>query len=305
MRNLIKNIFFSITALAFVASSHISVAYAQKSKAENALLWKITGKNLKKPSFIFGTIHIIDAKDYFLPEGTLSAMESSDRICFEIDMAEMSDMSSMMGMLQKIYMSDGLSIKDLLSEADYKLVSNHFSKQGLPMFFMERMKPMFLTVFASGDINPMSLDQGTMKSYEMEFYSLAKSMKKQTGGLETVDFQISLFDEIPYDVQAKMLVEAVRSGNSDQNGEFSIMIESYKNQNIEKLASLINSSESSISGFEDALLFKRNSSWIPLMETQMAKEPTFFAVGAGHLGGEKGVINLLRKTGYKVKPVFE
>jgi uncharacterized protein YbaP (TraB family) len=305
MSRLFKSIFFSIATISFIVSSHFSAVHAQKTKGDNALLWKVTGKNLKKPSYVFGTIHIIDAKDYFLPVGTLSAMESSDRICFEIDMAEMSDMSSMMGMMQKIYMEDGLSIKDLLSESDYKLVSDHFSKQGLPMFFMEKMKPMFLTVFASGDINPMSLDKGTMKSYEMEFYSLAKSMNKLTGGLETIDFQISLFDEIPYDAQAKMLVEAVKAGDSDKNGEFSMMVESYKAQDIEKLASMISSSESSISGFEDALLFKRNSSWIPLMEAQMEKEPTFFAVGAGHLGGEKGVIRLLRKTGYKVRPVSD
>lgn len=294
-----------MATIAFVVASYFPEVHAQKTKVDNALLWKVTGKNLKKPSYVFGTIHIIDAKDYFLPEGTLSAMESSDRICFEIDMAEMSDMSSMMGMLQKIYMEDGLSIKDLLSESDYKLVSDHFSKQGLPMFFMEKMKPMFLTVFASGDINPMSLDKGTMKSYEMEFYSLAKSMNKLTGGLETIDFQISLFDEIPYDAQAKMLVEAVKAGDSDKDGEFSMMVESYKSQDIEKLASMISSSESSISGFEDALLFKRNSSWIPLMEAQMEKEPTFFAVGAGHLGGEKGVIRLLRKAGYKVRPASD
>jgi len=99
-----------MATIAFVVASYFPEVHAQKTKGDNALLWKVTGKNLKKPSYVFGTIHIIDAKDYFLPEGTLSAMESSDRICFEIDMAEMSDMSSMMGMLQKIYMEDGLSI---------------------------------------------------------------------------------------------------------------------------------------------------------------------------------------------------
>ena len=279
----------------------VSEEVSQPDKLANSLLWKISGKNAKE-SYLYGTIHIINDEDFFYPKGTMAAIEATEKMIFEIDMAEMGDMSKAMELMQKVFMDDNKTLKDVMSAEDYEVVEAHFKKIGLPLMFMQRIKPMFLTVFASGDINPGDLQSGKVKSYEMEFAKIAEEKNLGTGGLETIDFQISVFDDIPDESQATMLVEAIKSSDTGSD-QFKEMVEIYKNQDISGMQDLMKGDET-IEEYEDILLVKRNKNWIPLMIEMMAVQPTFFAVGAGHLGGETGVINLLKEEGYKVTPVI-
>ncbi len=300
--------FVLLIVLSFLAFSckttKLSTEDIMNKRLDDALLWKVEGKNLKQPSYVFGTIHIIPDEDYFLPDGTLSAIDQSQKVFFEIDMNEMTDISSQMGLLKKAFMSDGQTLKDLVSEEDYGLIEAHFKKMGLPLFLFEKMKPMFLTVFASSDFDPNGMQTGALKSYEMEIFEIANRSSKDVGGLETIDFQIGLFDSIPYPEQAKMLMETIKNG--DTGGvDFDRTVKMYKSQNITAMADLSGSGDEQLGNYEEILLNKRNRAWIPIMKESMEKETTFFAVGAGHLGGENGVIKLLMKEGYilsSVKP---
>ena len=219
---------------------------------EKSLLWEIKGNNLEQSSFLFGTIHMIDSEDFFLPKGTLSAVDVTDKMIFEIDMAYMNDPMKIMPMMQKAFMKGDTTLQDLLSDADYALVKNHFSEMGLPIFFLERIKPMFLTVFASGDFNPGDMQSGKVKSYEMEFMKMAEEGAKETGGLETIEFQISVFDEIPYSDQATMLVEGIKSGGTEDD-TFKELIAMYKDQDIYGLYDMMKTDDS-IGDHEDVLL---------------------------------------------------
>jgi uncharacterized protein YbaP (TraB family) len=305
MINRFKSIFlFTIGTIVFLNScASINKDARTYKPLENALLWKIESKDNKKPSYVFGTIHIIDEKDFFLPKGTENALQSSEKVVFEIDMKEMNDVSAVMGMMGKIFMKDNKTLTDLLSSEDYEVVSKFFEKKGLPLFMLERMKPMFLTIFTYGDFQPEDMKNGKLKSYEMEFMEMAKTEGKPTGGLETIDFQINIFDKIPYDVQASMLVDAIKTGEGKESEELESMVRMYRQQNIEMMVSSISEEGQNISGFEESLLTERNKNWIPLMAEEMKQQPTFFAVGAGHLAGKDGVIHLLRSNGYKVRPV--
>ncbi|GLR17797.1 TraB/GumN family protein [Portibacter lacus] len=276
-----------------------AIAY---EKLENALLWKISGNGVESPSYLYGTIHIIPSEEYFLPEGTLEAIGKSKKMYFEIDMKEMNDVSKQMGLLNQAFMKDDLTLKDLYTEEEYKKVKDHFEKMGIPLFFMERMKPMLLTVFASGDIDPGDLQSGKAKSYEMEFYEIAKDAKKETGGLETIEYQMSVFDSIPYEEQADMLLETIEMGDAS-NGSMQKMIEIYKQQDIEGMQDMFKEEESGVEGHEDVLLTNRNKNWIPVISEAMKGGTTFFAVGAGHLGGPQGVIHLLKEAGFTLEAV--
>jgi uncharacterized protein YbaP (TraB family) len=290
------------------STSSTSISSGDEQLAD-ALLWKITGKDIKQPSYLYGTIHLINKDDFFYPEGTMAALDATEDIVFEIDMDDMNDMSKQMGMLGKIFMKDGVTLKDLLSEEEYSLVNNHFKDMGLPMMMLEKFKPMFLTVFASGDMDMSDMINGggmggDVKSYEMEFYDLAQKMDKEVEGLETIEYQLEVFEKIPYKDQAKMLVEAIKSADigSDQ---FDEMVQMYKQQQITAMVTMIGDEEQSMGEYEDILLKERNMNWIPLMAAKMTSEPTFFAVGAGHLAGKNGVIKLLKKEGYKLTPVSQ
>lgn len=271
---------------------------------EKALLWELTGQGISKPSYLFGTIHLIDSKDFFLPKGMLTALDQVKKIVFEIDMKEMNDMSAMMGIMGKIFMKDNITLKDLLSGDDYKYVSDYFQKKGLPTMMVERMKPMFLSALTYGDFEQGGLSTSEMKSYEMELMKMAEDSGKETGGLETIDFQISLFEEIPYDAQAVILLDAIKSSEGNQeNSQLNEMVKMYLDQDINAMVAMISEEDKNDGFFEDKLLTKRNENWIPLIIEGAKKEQSFFAVGAGHLGGTKGVINLLRKEGFKVRPI--
>lgn len=299
-----KFIWAVLSLLIAFTSCHTSKKGIQNNdpSLENALLWEISIDGVEKPSYLFGTIHMIGQEDYFLPQGTLTGIENTEKMVFEIDMASMTDMSNLMGIMGKIFMKDNKTLKDLLSEEDYASVKDHFSDLGLPMMMLDRIKPMFLSAFTFGDMNPGSMQTGEIKSYEMELFSIAQSRNMTSGGLETIDFQISVFDSIPYEDQAQLLVETIKSSNTE-NDEFKEMVNLYKAQDINAMGSMFSEEESGYADYEDVLLIKRNKAWIPQMIETAKEQPTFFAVGAGHLGGKFGVINLLTQEGVKMKPL--
>lgn len=299
MQKIIYSLFLAILAVTTWAQP-ASARFAPTAE-ENSLLWEISGKGVREPSFLFGTIHMIGREDYFLTDATKASYEKAKRVTFEIDMEEMMDFSKLFPLLMKSFMANDTTLEDLLSPEDYELVSEHFEGIGLPMMFLNRIKPMFLSALGEGDM--MSADgSGDVVSYEMELMSMAQKDKKPIDGLETAEFQMSVFDSIPYKVQARMLVESISSEDTGE-GQFEQMVKLYKSQDLQGMQAMMESEEAGIGGYEDLLLVRRNRNWIPVMDKMMAEQPTFFAVGAGHLGGPEGVVALLREAGYTVKPL--
>ncbi|MEM6723307.1 MAG: TraB/GumN family protein [Bacteroidota bacterium] len=262
----------------------------------NALLWEISGKELIKPSYLYGTIHLISKSDFRMSDLVKDRFWRTDQLTLEIDMDNMADMFSA---LTKAFMDDGTTLEDLLTEEEYLELSDYFETNlGMPMSLLKRIKPIFLST--------MVTEQGIageVTSYETEFMGMARDQKKETLGLETVEFQMSLFDEIPYEDQAEMLMESLKGEGDSGIDSFNEMVEMYKKEDLESLHTYITEESEDLGDFEDILLNKRNEAWIPIMEEQMATKPTFFAVGAGHLSGESGVIELLKKAGYTLTPL--
>jgi len=246
---------------------------------------------------------MIAKDDFFVTENTEKAIAETERMTFEINMEDMNNMSMMMSMMMNAFMKDGGSLKKLLTEEEYGLVKAKFDEIGLPIALFDKVKPMFTSMMTSMDMsggNPM--ESGDVVSYEMEFMEKAKAQKMEMQGLETVEYQMSMFDSIPYEAQAQMLVESVKAGDvaSAETDQMAQMINLYKTQNLNGLSDLISADEEGMGNYEDILLVNRNKNWIPIMAEQMKSKATFFAVGAGHLGGEEGVIRLLRNAGYTV-----
>lgn len=304
---MIQKIFFFTLSLLFIYQIGTSQADSLSLVPnEKSLLWKIEGNNLKQASYLFGTIHIIPKEDFILRESVKIALGSTEKITFEINMDDMNNMAVMMPLLMKMFMKNDTTLQDLLSEKDYIFVEEHFKKSALPlpMAFLGKMKPMFLTMLDPDAMGGFDMSGGESVSYEMELYEIAQSQKKEIGGLETAEYQMSVFDKIPYKAQAEMLVEGIRSaGDSTAANQLQEMIQMYKDQDIQAMQELMKAEGSDVAGYEDVLLTNRNKNWIPIMDESMRKKPVFFAVGAGHLGGELGVIALLRAEGYVVTAV--
>lgn len=268
---------------------------------ENSLLWEIEGEGLDKTSYLFGTIHMIGKEDFVLTAPTQKAFDDSERVAFEIDLEEMMDVSAMMPLMMKAFMANDTTLSDLLTEEQYTKVDKHFQKLGIPLMFLERLKPMFLSMMASEDLTTGQAT-GDIVSYEMKLMERANSQSKEIDGLETAEFQMSMFDSIPYKVQAHMLMDALEGTGDGNSADFDLMVDLYKKQDIAAMQQLMEG-DGTLGQYEDLLLVQRNKNWIPIMADMMTKNSVFFAVGAGHLGGQMGVVNLLRQAGYTVKPI--
>jgi hypothetical protein len=304
MKNLIAFLLFLLVFSApMFSQAEVEQATERVATAvsENSLLWRISNHGLSAPSYLYGTIHMIAKDDFFLTDSTRAFIERAKQVTFEIDMEDMNDIMTQLSLLMDAMMDNGATLKDFLTEDDYKIVKAHFDKMGLPLMFLERMKPMFLTVFTGMDMSPQAMSSGEMVSYEMEIMKIAQGQSKEIEGLETAKYQMSMFDSIPYQAQADMLVESIKSENAGEE-EFAKMVELYKKQDIAGMSAMMDE-DNGIGEYEDLLLVQRNKNWIPVMGKMMAERPTFFAVGAGHLGGKNGVVALLRKEGYTVQPV--
>ena len=131
---------------------------------------------------------------------------------------------------------------------------------------------------------------------------MAKEKQLNIQGLEKLSDQINVLEKIPYKVQSNMLEKMLQNLDSSRLA-FLEMTNVYNAKDINKLYE-ITKSDTDFGDYESTLLDDRNHNWVPVIGQQAIKMPTFFAFGAGHLGGDKGVINLLRKAGYTVKPIF-
>lgn len=277
---------------------------AQIVPTEKSVFWKITGNGLKKPSYLYGTIHMIPKKDYEMPDAVREALDNSKRVTFEIDMKELTNLRTQMSLMTKAFMPGNKTIKDLMTPEDYKFVKGKMAEKGLPGGMMERMKPMFLSTLFSSDEEGGGAGNGAITSVEMELYKSARRRKLETAGLETTAYQMSIFDSIPYEAQAKMLVDGLRATETETPGsgnQLDQLLKLYRDQDINAMQSMISEEGEGMGAYEEILLKKRNRNWIAPMGKLMHDKPTIFAVGAGHLGGEGGVVALLRKAGYRVE----
>ena len=278
----------------------VALSSLAQGDKENTLLWKISGNGLEKPSYLFGTIHMICADDARLSANMKKAISNCDEVYFEVDM---DNMFEMIGAMKKMKMMGDTTLKDLLSEADYKKVKDYFTENGsmLPFSMLETYKPML----AASTLEQGSMPCDNTEMMEQVIMKEAKGYNKKIKGLETMSYQAGVLDSIPYKLQAEQLVSYIDKANKgeEDDTEMKEMFNAYKNQDLKKLEEMLMTTDAGISGFTDILLYHRNQNWVEKLKSLLPEKSLLIAVGAGHLPGQKGVINLLRKEGYKVTPV--
>lgn len=267
--------------------------FAQKN--ENALLWKISGNGLAKPSYLFGTLHILC--DATLDKNTTNALDATQQLYLELDMDDPSLQASMMGGMM---MKDGKTMSSLTSPEDFKVLDDFLTKQtGYSAKMLNTMVPQFVSVM----LMPKMLDC-PVQSIEGKLMEATKAQGEEVRGLETVEVQLAAFDAIPYEDQMKELVRTAKDNMAGDKQKYMRMLALYRNKDLNGLMAYMHEEENRMyADHADVMLDNRNASWIPVMEAAAKDKPTFFGVGAAHLGGPKGVIALLRKKGYKVEAV--
>lgn len=274
-----------------------NTTYAQTTAHgdNRSLLWRISGKHMSKPSYLFGTMHLICSSDYIWTQKMERSLDSTDEVCFELDM---DDPSVMMQVAAAMISTDGRSIKDYLTDEQYKLLEKYAEDNlHLDMSVLNQMKPVALQMLFSEQV----INCDTPVSYEERIMTIAKDEKKNITGLEEAKEQIALLDEMPVDSAIQDIIRAIKS-HTETDTEYEKMVALYKKQDIPGLYRLIKQSKDAGLDMGD-FLDKRNKKWIERIVDRMDQRSVFFAVGAGHLWGEKGLIALLRREGYTIEPI--
>lgn len=285
--------------LAFILGSIPVITNAQHlddlPTASNSLLWKIEGKKVKKDCYIFGTIHLIYKEKFYFPEELKNFVTNSGQVVLEI--ANINQMEALhYMMLEKGTIFDYFTQE----QGDSILV---WAKEQLGMepdqfkMALGKMKPFAVVQLASQkDL------VGKIESYDLKIQSIAAEKNIPVMGLETIAQQMAIFDNMDTLQQREMVMEFVRDPDA-QTITLEEMFDIYLRQNVDEMHSYISKDGGSIMQLSEELLDRRNQDWIPKIEEFIQKKSTFIAVGAGHLGGEEGVLRLLEKKGYKLTPV--
>jgi len=268
------------------------------AQQENSLLWEISGNGIASKSYIFGTIHMIKKQDFFITPAMISSLDKCQYFVTEIDMNI--PLAQQLELAKKMYLPETKTLRDYITPDEYTNFSNYvIDSIGIKKSKLEkyiRLKPFFMSSILAKHI------AGKIKSYEQELYKLSKKRGMISDGLESLDFQLSLIDETPIEEQARTLVSDVH-GYVKMEQQLTDMVAAYKAQDMDKLYDFVVKYADSNQEFNENFIFKRNQNWIPKIEEKIKGHSCFIAVGAAHLPGEKGVLNMLKQKGYSVTAV--
>lgn len=298
MKSISTVLFLSVVV--FVVSSANTCKEEKPAEAADdarttSLLWEISGNGLSAPSYLYGTMHLIDKKDFYVRPFIDSMLIQSEQVAFEI---KLDDMAALMKMQALMILPEGKTLESMMPAEDYEKLKKYLSDSlNTNIDLIKDQKPLYIMQLLAE-----KMIKGETESFEIHFFMLCMQHQKPISGLETVEEQMGIFDAIPYDEQMKWLMMEVNDPGL-YDSVFTDMVQAYKKEDIEQLAALMKESSPELMLYEDIFLTNRNKNWIPKIEELIKTKTTFIAVGAGHLPGENGVIELLRKKGYTVKPV--
>ncbi|WLD24744.1 TraB/GumN family protein [Flavobacterium dauae] len=283
MKKLIK----SIALCTLTLSSFITTAQTQ-----NSLLWEVSGKGLEKPSYVFGTIHMICQDDYLMTETIQNTLKNVDSYYAEINFGDQQNMAVM----QKLMMSE-IPLSKRLEPAKYnelKALLKEVVNLDIAQF------ENFTDAAIVSMITFKSFPCTDFKMYEMELLQTAMLQQKKLGGLETAEQQMEILSKsLGQDAVIEMLNDLKKDGFENTKA----MVNLYTSQNVQGLYDYMKKSSYMTDEVYNEMLTKRNHNWVNVMPELMKNQSVFFAVGAAHLSGNNGVLKLLKDAGYTIKAV--
>ncbi len=273
--------------------------------ANSQLLYKVEGNGLSKPSYVFGTHHLapLSVIEKF---GAKAPFEEAVQIVGELDMT--GDPMQLATTIQShaIAPSDSTLTK-VISPEDFVIIKEEFKKWApmpqMELQLLDMMKPMLVSNLVAVSMAQKAMpDHNPAEQLDSWFQTTGKENGKKIIPLETADQQAALlFDLTPISMQAKALVELLKDPDKAV-ASTQKLTEAYMNQDLKKMMQ-ISKEDDENPEFMIALLDKRNADWLTKLPGIFKDAPTFVAVGALHLAGDKGIIKGLQNLGYKVTPV--
>ena len=279
------------------------------------LLWKISGNGLSKPSYIIGTYHLAPASFADSIPGLKNALDTSEQVYGEIIMSEMTAPENMAKLQSIMMLPEGQTIDKMFTAEEMARINAMMND----IIGIDMTNPMVAQQF--GKLSPQALTMqltvlmylkknpkfNLNQTFDEHFQNKAKEQGKPVGALETIDFQINLLYKGQSEERQKELLLCLADNKDMYEMQTENIIKAFFTQDLkavnDAMDEKLNNSCDYTPQEKDELIYNRNADWIKKMPEIMKKKSTFFAVGAGHLPGERGMLELLRQAGYKVECV--
>lgn len=283
------------------------VMLALASQAQ--LLWKVSGNGLGRPSYIMGTYHFAPATMMEKIPGMAQAFEGCDVVVGEIDKEEMMNSDTQMKMGMAMMAPPDSTLDKLFSREDYAIVEKVFDKyfgsMGVKLSQMNMLKPSAISMqMQAMQAVKYFPNFNENELIDMAVQTRANEMGRPSIGLETIEEQTAMLFDAPLTEQAEDLLDACRKDDYFMV-QSSALVEAYMAQDLAKIESIMTDPEMGGDDAEamDALIYNRNRNWVEKLVKMMPERAALVCVGAGHLPGDQGLLQLLRARGYTVEPM--
>jgi uncharacterized protein len=267
--------------------------------ATRNFLWKASGKQ-GGVVYLVGSVHML-TKDYYpLSPALDSAFKDSDLLVEEADLAEMLSAGAQLQMLTRGMLPSSQSLDKVVSASTFALLSKRVGGLGLPVEALLRFKPWMLAMtlealeWQKAGFDPeLGLDK--------HFYDRAQTDGKAVQGLETLDYQVSRFDEMSMDQQDKMLANTLKDLDTEM-GNVNKLADAWQAGDAQAVERIVLQDLKQDPLMYQRLLVERNRNWLPKLEALFGRRGhAFVVVGAAHLIGPDGLLAMLRAKGYSVE----
>ncbi len=286
---------FQICAAVLVLIFLLQVSVSAEDKN---CLWRIeTDKNTV---YFLGSIHMLKKECYPLDPAIQDAYNDAQTVVFEVNIDSSQSSQAQQKIMVKAISKDNTSLKDKLSTDTYQRAAQILKEAGANILQFDMFEPWFFSI----SLMAMKIQQlGFDPSYGIDyhFFNKAKKDGKQISSLETIDFQISLFDELNSEDQEAMVKQTLDEIDLLEE-ELQKMIDLWIKGDAEKLEQMVLKSFKNHPHIYHTFLIERNKTWIDKIETLLeGDENSLIISGTAHLLGDRGVLSLLEKKGYTVK----
>ena len=270
--------------------------YSYSQSTKSSLLWEIKGPQQSKSSYIFGTMHLMDEAHFYFPKKLEKLVSTVDAVCLEIGDVQHTLINPELLMLKEGSFLTKLTETQIDSLCSWAKIQLLMEKDQFIANF-SKAKPFLIFQLILQNELPNSLQSQEIKMEEM----LATKKKKTTIGLETIESQLALFDSLPVNSQINLIMTEL-ADVSNVLTNFKLTQENYLMQDVNKIHEEL-MKDITDPYFNFKFIDERNANWIEKIKKLTANQSILFAVGAGHLGGEKGVLKLLQKEGFTLTPI--
>jgi uncharacterized protein YbaP (TraB family) len=292
----------SISARSLLISLCLSLSLTVSfnvSSQYQSLCWQISGGGLKHPSYLYGTMHVSDKRVFNFGNKANKAFADAKAYAMELDPVKMMSPTT----LTKMIMKEDNKISTLIPDSDYHFADSIiYLSMGVRLALFDKMEPIIVSAILDEYAMGVTATDSSNEDTEMDlyFYEKAQKDKKKVIGIETVDEQISALHTLSYSEQADLLIQSIEEAKkATQNSDVDLM-KYYIAQNLYSIMAMSGDSQMPPKLYK-AMITDRNVRMADRMAVFIQKQPTFIAIGAMHLPGPGGVIDLLRKKGYTVE----